>query len=256
VDVVLMQAIQRISAILKAVARQPEGISLAELSTEVSLAKSTTLRFLQSLELEGLIERRENTYRLGQGLIALVASVPHLRTLQAVAYPHLLELAKACNETVHLAVREGQLIRYIEQIDTPRQVQLGNWLNQAYPLHLTAAGKALLAYADSETIRNYLKTPLQSFTSKSLKEANALEQELKKIKARGYAETRQEFSDDINGFAVGLFYQQQIVASISISIPVFRFPKDGGKNVLGLLQKTVDNIHQHLQKEGRVDIAA
>jgi DNA-binding IclR family transcriptional regulator len=79
---------------------------------------------------------------------------------------------------------------------------------------------------------------------------------LKKIKARGYAETQQEFSDDINGFAVGLFLQDQIVASISISIPVFRFPKDGGKKLLNQLQKTADNIHQHLPKEGKVHRAA
>ena len=111
--------------------------------------------------------------------------MPHLRSVQAIAYPHLLELAEACEETVHLAVREGQLIRYVEQIDTLKRVQLGNWLNQAYPLHLTAAGKALLAYADSETIRTYLKTPLKTYTTKSLKEAKSLEQELKKIKAEG-----------------------------------------------------------------------
>jgi DNA-binding IclR family transcriptional regulator len=247
-----MQAIERITSILRAVSQSPEGISLAALSSEIGLAKSTTLRFLQSLESQHMLERQENTYRLGQGLIALVASVPHLRSIQAISYPYLLELVKASKETVHLALREGQTIRYIEQIDTPRQVQLGNWLNQAYPLHLTAAGKALLAYADTSTIRAYLKQPLQSYTSKSLKEASALEKELKKIKARGYAETRQEFSDDINGFAVGLFHQKEIVASISISIPVFRFPKDGGKKLLSLLQETANNIHQHIQKEERV----
>ena len=55
-----MQAIQRIATILRVVAKQPTGISLAELSSEVGLAKSTTLRFLQSLEVEGIIERKGN----------------------------------------------------------------------------------------------------------------------------------------------------------------------------------------------------
>jgi IclR family acetate operon transcriptional repressor len=135
-------------------------------------------------------------------------------------------------------------------------VQLETWLHQAYPLHLTAAGKALLAYAGEASIRAYLKQPLLAYTSKSMTDPDLLKQDLAATRLRGYAETQQEFSDEISSFAVGLFDRDQIVASISISIPVFRFPADGGQTMVQLLKETANLIQSHMRKEEKSGLAA
>ena len=243
-----MQAVERIFSVLSTIAQHPKGLSLSEISDSVGLAKSTTSRFLQSLEGVSAVQRDENIYKIGSGIINLAASVPGANLVQALAYPTLLELADKSKETVHLGTREGRKLRYIEQIDTPHRVQLETWLNKSYPLHVTAAGKVLLAHAAPEVIEAYLEGPLEAYSPKSITDAYSLQAELRKVKERGYAQTLQEFSDDISGFATAILDAEgKPVASISISIPVFRFPEDKGTAIIQLLQGASLTLAQKLQ---------
>lgn len=234
---------------LSTIAQHPRGLSLSEISDSVGLAKSTTSRFLQSLETVSAVQRDDNIYKIGSSIIHLAAGVSGAQLVQTLAYPTLLELAEKSQETVHLAVREGRKLRYIEQVDTPRRVQLETWLNKSYPLHVTAAGKVLLAHAALEVIEDYLEGPLEAYSAKSITNAQTLQEDLLKTKKRGYAKTLQEFSDDISGFAAAVFNADgKIVASISISIPVFRFPKDDGAAIIELLQEASLALSQKLQE--------
>lgn len=242
-----MQAVERIFSVLSTIAQHPKGLSLSEISDSVGLAKSTTSRFLQSLEAVSAVQRENNAYTIGSGIIALAGAVPGTSLVQALAYPTLLELADKSKETVHLGVREGRKLRYTEQIDTPHRVQLETWLKETYPLHVTAAGKALLAYAAPELIEAYLEEPLEAYSPKSITDAERLREDLEQSKERGYAQTLQEFSEDISGFATAILDTDgKPVASISISIPVFRFPEDKGTAIIQLLQEASLTLAQKL----------
>ena len=219
-----MQAVQRTFLLLNTIAAEPAGLSLSELSEKVNLAKSTTSRFLQSLEDVGAVRKMSNKYAIGLGIVSLAASMPHTNIVQALAYPTLLDLADKSRETVHLGIREGHKLCYVEQINTPHRVQLETWLNQCYPLHLTAAGKLFLAYANKDLLETYLSKPLEAYSSNSITSVKQLKTDLEKIRQRGYAKTKQEFSEDISGFAAGIFSDDELIASISISGPSFRFP--------------------------------
>lgn len=249
-----MQAVERIFSVLSTIAQHPGSLSLSEISDSVGLTKSTTSRFLQSLELVRAVRRENNVYRIGSGIAPLATAVPGPNLVQALAQPTLLEIADKSQETVHLGIREGRNLRYTEQIDTPRRVQLETWLNKSYPLHVTAAGKALLAYAAPKVIEDYLEGPLEAYSAKSITDAQILQAELLKTKGRGYAQTLQEFSDDISGFATAIFNNEgKPVASISISVPVFRFPEDDGAAMIELLQKASLTLSQKLQEAVRVE---
>lgn len=248
-----MQAIDRIFSMLNTISAHPDGLSLSEISQAVGLAKSTTSRFLQSLEDVNAVHKKENKYSIGLGIVSLAASVPNSTIIQALAYPTLLELADKSKETVHLGIREGRNLTYIEQINTPHRVQLNTWLNQSYPLHVTAAGKVFLAHMQQSFLKDYLRQPLEAFSSNSITDPKALEQELQKIKAQGYAQTKREFSDDISGFAIGIFNATETpVACISISGPDFRFPEEDGDVIISLLKDASKQLSQKLRKEETV----
>ncbi len=248
-----MQAIERSFSILNTIAAHPKGLSLSEISQSLGLAKSTTSRFLQSLENVNAISKTANKYQIAMGIINLAHSVPSAHFLKVIAYPSLLELADKSRETVHLAIQEQYQVKYIEQINTPHRVQLETWLNKAYPLHVTAAGKLFLAYASHDFLESYLAKPLKAFSSKSLTDPTLLRAELARIKAQGYAETKQEFSEDINGFAVAIFDEQfKPMASISISGPHFRFPKNDTKKLISLLLDASEQLSKKSLKEERL----
>lgn len=248
-----MQAIERSFSILNTIAAHPKGLSLSEISQSLGLAKSTTSRFLQSLENVNAISKTANKYQIAIGIISLASLVPSAHIIQAVAYPTLLNLADQSRETVHLAIQEHHHVRYIEQINTPHRVQLETWLNKAYPLHVTAAGKLFLAFSSRDFLETYLAKPLEAFSSKSITDPALLKAELARIKAQAYAETKQEFSEDINGFAVAIFDEQlKPMASISISGPHFRFPKNEAKNLISLLLNASAQLSKKSLKEERL----
>jgi IclR family acetate operon transcriptional repressor len=252
-----MQSVERIFLMLNTLAAHPDGLSLSEISEAVGLAKSTTSRFLQSLEHVQAIKRSDNSFSLGLGILKLATYVPNSTLIQAIAYPTLLELADKSRETVHLAIREGFKLTYIEQIDTPHHVQLQTWLNQTYPLHVTAAGKVFLAYASQGFINSYLARTLESYTPHSLSHPEALQKNLELIRQRAYAQTLQEFSADINGFAVGIFdVSGDVVAAISISGPSFRFPEHHEQAIIELLLEASEQLSQKIKKEAKVDTRA
>jgi len=243
-----MQAVERIFSVLSTIAQHPGGVSLSEISSSVGLAKSTTSRFLQSLETVSAVQKDDNKFKIGSGIIHLAAAVPGTNLVQALAYPSLLGLADKSKETVHLGIREGRTLRYVEQIDTPHRVQLETWLDKTYPLHVTAAGKALLAYAAPEIVEDYLEGPLEAYSRKSITDIQSLKADLLTTRERGYAQTLQEFSEDISGFATAIFDADgKPVASVSISIPMFRFPKDNGAAIINLLKEASLTLGQKLQ---------
>jgi len=247
-----MQAVNRIFSMLNTIAARPEGVTLSEISTSVGLAKSTTSRFLQSLEDVGAVSKKDNKFSIGIGIASLASAVPATTFIQALAYPTLLELADQSRETVHLGIREGEKLSYIEQINTPHRVQLETWLNKSYPLHVTAAGKIFLAYADDDVLSSYLAKPLEAYSSKTITNPKLLKKELELVRQKGYAQTNQEFSEDISGFAVGIFdAAQQVIASIGVSGPSFRFPEDD-KAIVHLLLKASKQLSKKLRKEDKV----
>lgn len=245
-----MQSVQRIFTLLNTIAARPEGMSLSEISSSIGLAKSTTSRFLQSLEDVNAVKKTANKFTIGLGIISLAETVPDSTIVQALAYPTLLDLADKSRETVHLGIREGHKLTYIEQINTPHRVQLETWLHKSYPLHISAAGKIFLAHADKSFLSSYLNEPLVAYSSQSITNPKHLKEELKRVKAQGFAKTRQEFSEEISGFAVGIFdTHQKPIATISISGPAFRFPEKDGKEMIDLLLEASQRLSSKLKKE-------
>jgi IclR family transcriptional regulator, KDG regulon repressor len=93
--------------------------------------------------------------------------------------------------------------------------------------YCVAAGKALLASMalDEDALKQQL-IELKSHTKNSLTDFALLEKELEKIRARGYAENREEWRIGVCGLgAVVSNAAGKPVAAIGMSVPSIRFSK-------------------------------
>ena len=246
-----IQSIKRAFDILRAISAQPAGASLTEIADRAALPKSTTSRMLTTLAGVGAVEKLQHGegYRLGDELVALAAGLPYPRSLIAVARPHLQALSQATGETLTLSVPDGDCVRYIDQINSPRALKVQDWTGDRYPMHAVSDGKLFLAHASDEEIERILQKPLRRFTRNTFATPAALRRELRAIRKKGYAWTNGEYDEDIAGVAAPVFDgSQRMVAAVCLFGPIFRWPKEAraGK-LIDLTQHAAQDISARLK---------
>lgn len=225
-----IQSVQRAFTILEVVANHPPGLGVTEIARRVNLPKSTVARFLSTLERVKAIERLTGGagYTIGARLMALVSQVPFSRHLVTVAHPFLQELTQASGETSHLCLPDGNQTLYIDQVNSFHQIQIQDWIGSRFPLHVVSNGKIFLAYWSEAQLEQYLTRPLEKFAQNTITDPTALRQHLKEIQAQGYAWTYQEFDNEVAGLAAPIWNERgQVVASVSVGGPLYRFPPVG-----------------------------
>jgi DNA-binding IclR family transcriptional regulator len=250
-----VQSVERAIAILNAFSPERPERGIGELSRELDLHKSTVSRLMKTLERGGLLARHPETerYRLGVGLIGLAEQVVSHLDLREVARPFLRRLAETCQETVNLAVLNGDRVVNLEQFVPPaRQVKNIGRVGRRTCLHCTAAGKVLLAHLSRQERDQILPESLERFTPHTITHRHKLEEELTQTHAQGYAVAREELEKGLNVVAAPIYdYSGQVSAAVSVAGPSYRLPGDLLPQLAALVVDTARRISEQLGHEQR-----
>jgi DNA-binding IclR family transcriptional regulator len=121
--------------------------------------RASTHRLLVTLRLAGVLEVNEDgQYRLGLRLFELGSYAPLRRRLHDECTQPLERLSAEVALPTFLGAREGTDLLCLEKV-YHRQTDVPIRVGQRAPLHTTAAGKVLLAYARRSVIKHYLMNP-------------------------------------------------------------------------------------------------
>lgn len=218
-----IQAIARAGSVLRALERSPEGLTLQELSAAVELPKSTVHRLVAALTTEELVGTAPGgRIRLGGGLARLGAA-----TRQALGHdlmPVLQQLHSGLDETVDLAVLDGTVARFVEQLPAPHRLRAVSAVGAAFPLHCTANGKALLAALPEHEALALLPARLERFTPSTITRRDELIDHLAQIREAGVAIDREEHTEGICAVGAAILDAAGApVAAISVPVPTPRF---------------------------------
>jgi len=200
-----------------------EAFRLSELSARSGLPKPTVHRLAADLVRLGWLERSGPHYRLGAKLFELGSLVPHRLDLREAALPFLQDLFEATRETVHLGVREGLEIVYLERIHGHEALRLPSRIGGSLPLSCTGVGKALLAFSGPELTEELLSQPLPSLTPHSITDPARLRTALEKTQVSGLAYEEQEAALGVSCIAAPVFDGGTAVAALSVAVPRDRF---------------------------------
>ena len=223
-DRVGLQSVSRALRSLELIADAGE-LGVSELGRRLGVHKATASRLAATLADRGLIERDPDTdrYRLGFGLIRLAGAAMSGLDLVRTARPMLEDLADMTRETVNLGVLSGDDVIYIDQATGARSIVSVSWVGRRTPLHCTAAGKVLLAYASVSERDRLLARPLTPETPRTIVDADALRTQLAQVRTRGFAQTQEELEDGLNAVAAPVRQADgQVAAALSVSGPAFR----------------------------------
>lgn len=220
-----IQVIQRLGALLDAIARQGEAASLKILAAETGLHPSTAFRILASLGEIGLVERDANgAYRLGVKLRQLATRIPRDFDLRTYALPVMERLRNDVGETVNLTVRAGDEIIYIERATPNRMMRVEQIIGSRAPLHITAVGKLLLGESGDAGIRDYAeRTGLPAYTPNTLTEVRRLLDHIHRCQQQRFAFDDEEA--EIGVGCIGVLLRDgsgAALGGLSISSPIER----------------------------------
>lgn len=193
--------------------------TLSELAMHTNLAISTVHRLLNDLVRTSLLERPDGiTYRPGPGLRELLPYVAGAPTVHERAPFVVEDLATALRATVRCGVVDGLEVGYVDK--KPRSEPGTLFPNAArLPLHATAMGKALLAFGPRPLTRLLHGCGLTRYTARTLTCPIALEHELQKARAHGFAVADGELVPGEAAVAVPVFdVHGRVVAALEVEV--------------------------------------
>lgn len=213
-----IQVIARAAAILRAIEGEPSGLSLGELAQRLGLARSTVQRIVGALAEEGLLisAGARAGVTLGPALIRLAAAA--IIDTERLARPVLQDLSAEIGETVDLSVLQGGQAVFVDQVVGTSRLVAISAVGEAFPLHCTANGKALLSRLLPERRDRLLDGRLKRFTPNTITVRAALDADLAEAARTGLAWDLEEHAEGI--CAVGTAFVDPLGRDFALSVPV------------------------------------
>src|SRR5882724_3988897 len=251
---VRVQSLGRAFAILEEVARNRDGIGLADLSKRLGLHNSTAFHLAKTLVSLGYIRQEPDSkrYRIGRPLFALAASALDEIEMVNIATPVLEELSRQTGESSHFAVRMGDAVVVIARTSGPGAFQLTDRVGVVRPAHCTALGKIILASLRADQLNRFLgRVELKPSTSKSITDIPVLMREITEIRRTGIAFDDGEFNPEVRCVAVPVTdFTGQIIGALGISGPIWRLSNQALHANAQIVQAAADRLSGEFGAKG------
>lgn len=238
-----VQSVDRAVTILELLAQHGTA-GVTQLAASLGVHKSTASRLVSALEQRSLVEQVEDRgkYRLGVGILRLAGATTARLDLVQESRPVCRRLASATGETVNLAVLSGGAALYIDQVAGASTLSSYNWVGQHVPIHATSNGKTLVSELHEPELSRALGE-LTAYTPSTVTDRAALDRDLARVRERGYAVAADELDVGLTAIAAPVRDAHgEVVASVSVSGPTFRFTEARIGQVLPDLRAAAEDI--------------
>lgn len=244
----------RVLSILTALASQQEGLTLAELSQRLHAPKSSLFPIVHTMADQNFIFYNEGAQKYTIGLNAYLVGISYMNRHNVFERirDEMKRIVEQCSETCQFGILEHNLVLYLAKVDSPEPVRLSSDIGKRLPAYCTSLGKALLSRCTSEELRLLYPEPLAPFTSNTVKTLKELEAQLLKVRETSIAVEQGETHPDISCMAVPLNRNHKVAASVSVSVPTFRFTPEKQKQIETLLLTAKPKLEKLLEQNEQI----
>ena len=243
-----VQSVDRAVTILELLAARGEA-GITEIAEEIGVHKSTASRLVSALQQRGLVEQHgdRGKYALSFGIVRLAAATTGRMDLARLGQPTCQQLAESVDETVNIAVSDGEAAITLAQEVGSASVTSQNWVGRRTPLHATSAGKVLLAWMDEDERRALLRRRLTRYTDATITDPTALRTELARVLDEGHARSFEELEVGMHAVAVPVCsHSGDVVAALSASGPAYRLPRRRARAIVGDMRDAAADLSAKL----------
>lgn len=215
-----VQALDRGLGLLALLAEQDE-LTLTEIGLEAGMAPTTAYRLLVTLQQRGMVTFDDDAQTWSIGVEAFRVGSAFLRRTNYLeaGRPVMRRLMEASGETSNMAVQEGGDVVFVSQVETHQPIRAFFRPGTRGHMHASGIGKALLAERPEADVRAIIEDKgLPGFTPTTLTHAEALFEDLRRTRERGWAVDDEESTTGMRCLAAPVFNEYgEAVAGISIS---------------------------------------
>jgi DNA-binding IclR family transcriptional regulator len=214
--------LQKLSDVLSLFTPDRPELSVQDIAKPFRWPKSTAYRILARIEDSGFLDRDERSglYRLGIRLTTLGELARHSTSLQRICVSALHRLSAETAETATLMLLHGPEGVTVDVVESYQPLMLPGLLGARQPLHATAGGKALLAWAPVARQRVLIRPPLKRYTPTTITDGYDLMHELEISRRRGYTIVNGENVEDVVGVAAPIHdHHGNVPAALTVGGP-------------------------------------
>jgi DNA-binding IclR family transcriptional regulator len=209
----------RVLSLLGAFDEHHPRLTLTELAARAGLPVPTAHRLVGELVGWGALARTPaGDYVVGRRMWDLGLLAPVQSGLRELASPYLHDLYGATLATVHLAVRDGAEVLYLDRLAGHASVPVVSSIGSRLPMHATGVGKVLLAHAPAPVQQDALGH-LTRITPYTVTQPGLLRRQLARVLRDDHATTTEEMSLGACSIAVPIRRHQDVVAALGIVVP-------------------------------------
>lgn len=210
----------RVMQVMSAIANAEDGLSLASLSEQLGVPKSSLFSLLRSLHSGGYIVSEGGHHRLGELTYGLAAAITRGRSFPGNLHPLVEQLHQRCGETVMIMVPSDDWTEVIcvDIAEAEHWLRFQVNVGTRRPLYSTAPGMAVLAFAPRDVVQRYVDaTQLVRFTPETVGSKKALLKMLASTRAQGLAISCASV-EGATGVAAPIFGRSgQVMACVSVA---------------------------------------
>lgn len=201
-------------------------LGVGEISQITGFTTSTVSRLLSTLEARDIVERAEGygKYQLGYRIYLWGILSQKQNNLATIAKPIMESLRDECEEEISTYVVADNKRVCLERVASKHEIARVGPVGGVFPLHCGASGRVLLAFLPDEKRKEIIEnTTLKKFTSNTITDPVKLEKNLKEIRKKGYAISKEEREPGAYSVVAPIRnVNGRVIASLTISGPIYR----------------------------------
>jgi len=217
----------RVINILEEIDNSPEGLTLSELAERINSPKSTISPIIHTLLAKGYLKVDEMLrYKIGiRSFLLGISSYLDFKGIRIITN-EMQGIVDACNEVCQLGKLVDFDVLYLAIVDSKQPIKLVSSVGKRLPAYATALGKALLSKYSDEDLRAHYGNKLKPITKNTITDIEMLLKQIREIRRGKLASEFGEINEEIGCIATPLIKGDDVIASISVSFPLYRATED------------------------------
>ncbi len=219
-----VKQISNLFVLMELFAQEQKPLSVADIVAALGWPRSSVFNIVSTLVDEGYLFQpvARGGYRPTTRWADLASRLVESELLPEAVHRALVRLMEQTGETVFLAAAEGSSVVFLDVVEPPASIRFAADVGQRLPIHVTAAGKAILAqYTLAERVAQLRRFNIDSPQGDRQDSAERLAKEIERDAARGWFTNMGQYAPGLAGIAVPFPYRNRRMA-IALGGPVSR----------------------------------